>query len=106
MTYHSLLNSLYGIIRKNLYLFNINQKVKEAFSSQPRVSFRSASKLSNFMVRAKLYPLARKVGSYKYRSNRCQVCYSITKTDMFTFNNDRSSYKINQSFDCNEKCLI
>ena len=41
VTYHPLLNSLYGIIRKNLYLLNMDQRVKEVFSSQPMVSFRS-----------------------------------------------------------------
>ena len=106
VTYHPLLNSLYGIIRKNLYLLNIDQRVKEVFSSQPMVSFRSARKLSSYLVRAKLYPLERRVGSCKCRCSRCQVCHSITETDMFICNNDQMSYKINHSFDCNEKCLI
>ena len=39
--YHPHLNSLYGIIRKNIYLLNLDQKVKEQFSSRPVVSFRS-----------------------------------------------------------------
>ena len=42
VAYHPLLNFFYGIIRKNLYLLNMDQKVKELFSSQPVVSFRSA----------------------------------------------------------------
>ena len=63
VTYHPLLNSLYGIIRKNLYLLNMDQKVKEVFSSQLMVSFRSARKLSSYLVPAKLYPLERRVGS-------------------------------------------
>ena len=50
ITYHPLLNSLYGIIGKNLYLPNMDQKVKEVFSSQPMVSFRSARKLSSYLV--------------------------------------------------------
>ena len=54
VTYHPLLNSLYGFIRKNLYLLNMNQKVKEVFSSQPMVSFRSTRNLSSNLVRAKL----------------------------------------------------
>ena len=58
VTCHPLLNSLYGIIRKNLYLLNMDQKVKDVFSSQPMVSFRSARKLSSYLVRAKLYPLS------------------------------------------------
>ena len=70
------------------------------------VSFRSAGKLSSYLVRAKLYPLERRMGSCKSRCNRCQVCRSITETDMFICNNDQRSYKINLSFDFNEKRLI
>ena len=106
VTYHPLLDSLSGIIRKSLYLLNMDQKFKEVFSSQLMVSFRSARKLSSYLVRAKLYPLERRVSSYKYRCNRCQVCRSITETETFICNNDQSSYKINYSFDCNEKFLI
>ena len=70
------------------------------------VSFRSARKLSSYLVRAKLYPLERRVGSYKCRCNCCQVCHSITETEMFICNNDQRSYKINHNFGCYEKCLI
>ena len=59
------------------------------------VSFRSARKLSSYLVRARLYPLERRVGSYKCRCNRCQVCRSITETEMFICNNDQRTYKIN-----------
>ena len=50
VTYHSLLNSLYSIIRKNLYLLNMDKKVKDVFSSLPKVSFRSAHKLNSYLV--------------------------------------------------------
>ena len=106
VTHHPLLNSPYIIFRKNVYLLNIDEKVKEVFSSQPMVSFRNARKLSSYLVRAKLCPLERRVGSYKCRCNRCQVCRSIKETDMFICNNDQRSYKINHSFDCNEKFQI
>ena len=84
----------------------MDQKVKEVFSSQPMVSFRSARKLTSYLVRAKVYPLERRVGSYKCCCNRYQICQSITETETFICNNDQTSYKINHSFDCNEKCLI
>ena len=105
VTYHPLLNCLYGVIRKNIYLLDMDQKVKEVFSPQAKVSFRSTLKLSSYLLRAKLNPLERRVGLYKY-CNPCQVCCSITETDMSVCNNDQTSYKINYSFDCNEKCLI
>ena len=50
VTYHPLLNSLYGIISKNLYLLDMDQRVKEVFSSQPMVSFCSARKSSSYLV--------------------------------------------------------
>ena len=39
-------------------------------------------------------------------TNCCQVCCSITETDMFVCSNDQRSYKIKHSFECNGKCLI
>ena len=70
------------------------------------VSFRSARKLSSYHVRAKLYPVERKVGSCKYNGNRCQLSQSISETDTFTCSNNGTTYKINHKFNCNEKCLI
>ena len=106
VTYHPILNSLYSIIRKNLCLLNMDQRIKEVFSSQHMVSFCSACKLSSYLVRAKLYPLERRVSSYKCRCNRWQVYRSITETDMLISNNDQRSYKISHRFDCNQKCLL
>ena len=48
-----------------MYLLNMNEEVRKTFSPGPMVSFRSARKLSSYLVRAKLYPLQRKVGSSK-----------------------------------------
>ena len=70
------------------------------------VSFRSAHKLNSYLVRAKLYPLERMVGSYKCKSKRCQVCSNITEADSFTFSNDKTSFKINHICDCSKRCLI
>ena len=105
VTHHPLLHSLHGI-RKNISFLNMDQKIKVVFSSQPMMSFRSACKLGSYLVRAKLYPLERKVASYKCRCDRYHVCHNITETDMFICNNDQMACKINRIFDCNEKCLI
>ena len=78
VTYHPLLNYLYSIIGKSQYLLNMDQKIKEVFNSQPMVFFRNARNL----VPKKLYPLERRVGSYKYDYSRCQVCHSVTETDI------------------------
>ena len=47
------------------------------------VSFRSASKVSSYRVRAKMYPLDRSVGSFKCKEGRCQVCLNVNETDTF-----------------------
>ena len=84
----------------------MDQEVKRTFTPQPMVSYRSARKLSSYLVRAKLYPIERKVGSCKCKGKRCEVCKNVLETDTFTCSNDQTTYKINHKFDCNEKCLV
>ena len=62
VTFYSLLKSLGSILNKNYYLLQMNDKVKNVFSLRPMVSFRDARKLISYLVRAKLYPVERKVG--------------------------------------------
>ena len=54
VTYHPLLKQLEGILRRNKYLLNMNAEVKQTFTPVPMVSY---------LVRAKLYPIDRIVGS-------------------------------------------
>ena len=63
VTYHPLLKQLEGILRRNKYLLNMNAEVKQTFTPVPMVSYRSSRKLSSYLVRAKLYPIDRIVGS-------------------------------------------
>ena len=77
VTYHPLLNKLSSVIHRNLYLLYMNQEVKNVFTPEPIVSYRSARKISSYLVRAKLYPLERKVGSEKCGKSRCEVCLNI-----------------------------
>ena len=65
VTYHPLLSKLPSIIHRNLHLLHMNQEVKNVFTIVPIVSYRSARKISSYLVRAKIYPLERKVGSEK-----------------------------------------
>ena len=48
------------------------------------VSYRSARKINDYIVRSKLYPVERKVGCHRCSSSRCQVCKSISITEEFT----------------------
>ena len=76
----------------------MNQKVKKVFTPKPMVSFRSARKLSSYLVRAKLYPLERKVGSFKCKGKRCQTRLNVNETDSFPSSMTKEEYKINHCF--------
>ena len=80
--------------------------VKRVFKPKHVVSFRSSCKISSYLVRAKLYPIERTVGSFRCRSKHCEVCKYITETDTFTSSVTGETYKINYRLDCNDKCLV
>ena len=71
VTYHPLLKSFSAIIAKNLSILHMDIEVKKVFTLPPMVSFCSARKLNGYLVRTKLYPLERMVGSYKCKNKRC-----------------------------------
>ena len=50
----------------------------------PVVSFRGARKVNSYLIRARLYPLERTVGSFKCNKTRCQVCQNVNETDTFS----------------------
>ena len=64
VTYHPSLDCL----KDNLKIFYMRLNAKAVFSPEPMVSFRSACKISSFLVRAKLYLLERFIGSRQFRS--------------------------------------
>ena len=106
VTYHPLLNKLSSVIHRNLYLLYMNQEVKNIFTQVPIVSFKNATKVSSYLVTAKLYPLERKVGSEKSGKSRCDVCLSIEETDTFTSTTTGEIFKINHKLNCYDNCLI
>ena len=58
------------------------------------------------MVRAKLYPLERTVGSCKCYDKQCEVCDNVTETSTFTSTVTQNTYKMNHQFNCSEKGLV
>ena len=61
----------------------MSDEVKRLFSPKPIIYFRSARKLSNYLVRAKIYPVERPVGSFKCGKKRCEGCENVNKTENF-----------------------
>ena len=83
-----------------------DKEVKHLFSPGSMVLFWGARKLSSYLVRAKVYPLERKVGSCGCGKRRCQVCLKVTETDSFTSTSTNKTYKINHLFNCIGECLV
>ena len=84
----------------------MNEETKRVFSPGPMVSFRSPHKISSYLVRAKLYPLDRVVGSMKCDKKKCEVCMNISERNTFTSNVTGEAYKINRKLTEDDNCLI
>ena len=106
MTYHSKLKSMNKIILKYLDLLYMDNKVKRMFTPKSIISFRSARKLSSYLIRAKLYSTERTIGFYKCGGKRCEVCINVNETSTFTSIVTGETYIINHAFDCNKRCLV
>ena len=105
-TYLPKVKELGKLIRDLLLFLYSDGEVQKIFSPPPIVSYRSATKIKDCIVRSKLYLVERKVGCRRCGSSRCEVCKSINIIDEFTTFTTKKTYKINHSFDCNVKCLI
>ena len=106
LTYHPLFKSIGKIIYDSLYLLHMNEVLQHLFTPGPMVSFRSSRKISSYVVRDKLYPVERSVGSFNCKRPRCKICAYINETDSFTSTVTGETYKTNHRFDCMDKCLI
>ena len=69
-TFHPLLKDFGNIIHKNLYLLYVDQEAKRVFMPGPMITFLSSRKHSSYLVKARLYPLERTIGSCKYYGKR------------------------------------
>ena len=78
----------------------------EVFTLRPMISFRSASKMSSYLVRAKLYPEKRTKGSFKCGSKRCEVCQNVNETSTFASTDTSETYIISHKFNGNDKCVV
>ena len=84
----------------------MNGEVEKTFTPSPMISFCSSRKINSYMVRTKLLPLERTVGSYKCGKKRCEVRDVISETDTFSSTDTGESFKINHKLNCNGKCLV
>ena len=105
--YMSLKLKRFGKLIRDLLPFLYNDwEVQKVFLPLLIVSYRSARKIKDYLVRSKLCSVEGKVGCQGCGSHRRQVCKSINITDKFTSFTTKRMYKISHSFDCSHKCLI
>ena len=74
----------------------MSSEAKAVFSPGPIVSFRSARRISCYLVRAKSYSLERCVGSRQCKKRRCEVISTVTC----------ETFQINHELNYDDKCLI
>ena len=85
------------LAKKNIELskyLGIGLEVKNAFTTTPMVSFRSARKIRDYLLSAIRCPLERNVGSTKYSKSSWEVCNNIESTLFFSGVTGKT-YKIN-----------
>ena len=71
LIYYPLLKNVNCIIRKHIDLLSMNEELKKVFQPGSMVLFRSPKNVRSYLVRAKLYPMARKTGSCKCKGSSC-----------------------------------
>ena len=70
------------------------------------ILFGSSRKLSNYLVRAKMHPIERIVGSKNCGSKRCGFFINVNERSTFTSTVTGETFIINHKFDCNARCLV
>ena len=59
ITFHPKFKLIGQLLNKHLHILYMDQETKNVFTPGPMARFRSAHKLSNYLVKAKLYPIER-----------------------------------------------
>ena len=84
----------------------MDKEVKKVFTPKPMISFCSARKLSNYLLRPKMYPIDRNVRSKNCNSKRCEVSKNVNEASTLTSTLTGEIFTINYKFYCNARCLL
>ena len=103
VTYHPRLEALSKSTHENLDLLYMNYEIKCTVTPGLMVPFKTARKLSSYLVRAKLYSLERTVGSWKCGKKRFDVCENVENSDTFRSSVTSETFKINHRLTCDAK---
>ena len=83
----------------------MNEYVRSLFTLAPMIQFRSVRKLSSYLVRAKLYPLERTIGSVQCKGKRYQTNHNVKDRNFYQYNHGKT-FKINHKLNLNDKCPV
>ena len=83
MTYHPKVKKLGKLIKDLLPFLYGDEEVQKVFVPPPMVSYRSARKIKDYIIRFKMYPRERNVGCGGCGNSRFQVCKNIKVADTF-----------------------
>ena len=93
-------------MKKLKHLLDQDEPVTRVFIPLPMVSYRSARKLNNYLVCAKLCPSKKRRGSCKCGNSRCQACNNIEGIATFISIVPGGSFKINHHLCFNDESLV
>ena len=105
-TYHPKVKDLGKLIKDLLSFLYCGEEVEKVFSPPAIASHRSARKIEDYIATSKLHPVETGVGYRRFGGSTFKVCENINVTDTFTRFTLKNTYKVNPSFDCNDKCLF
>ena len=103
---HPHLKNISKIIEKHIKDLYADSYVRSVFTSLSFVYFCSVRNLRSHLVRSKLYPEERKIGTFHCNSPCCLTCNNVKEYDTFTSHVTKETFKINHHFSCNSRCLI
>ena len=106
VAYHPHFKNISKIIKNHIKHLYADPAIRSVFTTLAFFSFRSLRNLRSHLVRSKLYPQERKIGSSKCNSPRCLTYIHIKECDTFTSHVTKATFKRNHSFNCNSKCLV
>ena len=78
----------------------MSPEAEAVFLPGSMVLFSSAHKINSYLVRARLYPLERFVGSRQCKRCIWEVCTNITETDTFSITVTGATFQINHELNC------
>ena len=106
VTYHPRLKAVGKIIHEILHLLYMNDEIKDTFTPSPIVFFIISQKLGSYLVRAKLYPLERTVGSWKCNKEQFKTFENVENSDTFRSSITSETFKINHWLICDDKYQV